>query len=115
MDFKVGENVVLESINNRRSIYGDQIQQGSVTKIGSKYITVETKNAELKFDKRTLRNITRYSSDYILFHNEQELLDARETEELWRYIRKSFEYASKLNLTLEQLRQIASVINEAET
>jgi hypothetical protein len=111
MDYHIGQSVALAPRGNmlRRRPTN---KVGTVTKIGSKYITVETEHDTLLFDKTTMLHVIPHPPDYQLYPCEQALLDAQEHEELLRYLHKAINPSNPASdsLSLEQLRQIKLII-----
>ena len=86
------------------------IREGIVKIVGRKYITVSIERDEYKFHIDTLREVTSYTPSYYLYESKQQIVDEAEYTRLSQSIRKTIEYCSKQDLSLEQLRQIKAII-----
>lgn len=84
-------------------------KEAIVSKVGRKYFELEGLRKR-KFDIETLReeSETNYKSQCYL--TLQEILDEKEEESLTNQIRNIFKTYDKVNLSLDQLRKIAGVI-----
>lgn len=106
----VRQKIWLKAIgNNARN--GAKISEGTVTKVGNKYFSVSIGWAkDIEFHLDSWRQKTGYSEYWKPYESEQAIYDERKTDELYSIIRGKFSgYAN--NFTLEQLNQIAEILN----
>lgn len=96
-DLKIGQ--ILYDLNCKEYI---------VSKVGIKYF--ECIGYRNKFDLKTMRVVSEYTSNIILNPNRQEVLDENETLKLESEIRSIIKPYGKTNLPLEKLRQIISIL-----
>lgn len=118
----VGQKVfikIIERSNAARYIKSDTIDdwiyEGTVIKVGRKYITVKFNNGyEEKFDKEhDYINISKYSADYQLYLTKQEIVDKMEINKLYEKIQYNFNNWNNNNrFNLDQLRRIVNIIDE---
>jgi hypothetical protein len=114
---EVGQRVFLKPINNAARYGNKEIREEVILKAGRKYFSVgkEGETREhwmIKFNIEDLRQVTNYSPDWQLYFSKQEIIDENETLEITREIRRKFEGYGHINLTLDQLRRIQTIINE---
>lgn len=88
-----------------------KIEEYTITKIGTKYFEV----AEMPRDKINKETLKRVCPDYMqyeyqLYLTEQEIKDKNELSNLYDKVRKYFSYYTPNGITLEQLRQIAKIL-----
>lgn len=102
--------VLYREIHNRNS--KAEIKEYTVSKIGKKYFYLN-ENDRYPINKESLKYEDKiYSqSSFQLYKEKQEILDRQERGALIDKIRKSFDWLSKQNFTLEQLREVASILN----
>lgn len=126
LDLKVGQEVVVKIIegsnaSRRENMSLDNIDSwcfnGEVTKVGRKYITVKFNNwqeyqFDIEFDYRN--KYTAGGADYQLYLSKQEVVNEKESNNLYKYIQTEFNGYSgnKGKFTLDQLRRIMDIINE---
>jgi len=105
-----GQTVYLSpGVNTSR--YNTEIREGVITSLGSKCITVTLDGSlTYKFNKVDFDQITDYAADYYLYFSRQEIEDKQEHDILSNDIRKIIREYGKINLSLDQLRKIKSVI-----
>lgn len=108
MKIELGLKVFLRPTGNIAR-YDKNIKTGEITKIGRKYFYVGVE----KFELETLRNINMdCNSAWVLYFSEQEILDEKEKNELSEKFHKLFHWTGNYNkLTLEQLKEMASIAN----
>ena len=115
--FKIGDEVIIRDYGSRTSEDNARNITAIVTKIGKKYVTVQTSwGSEYQFHNE--RNRTYYlamksfvSSENKLFHSEQDYLDWVESEELYKELRNYFG-RFYTDLTIDQLRRIKAITEE---
>ena len=115
--FKIGDEVIIRDYGSRTSEDNARNMTATVTKIGKKYVTVQTYwGGEYQFHNEL--NKTYYlkmksvvSTENKLFKSEQDYLDWAESEELYKELRN---YFGKFytDLTIDQLRRIKAIIEE---
>ncbi|MCC9021783.1 hypothetical protein [Bacillus nakamurai] len=71
----------------------------------------ETKHM-IKFSLGDLKQVTEYVEDWELYLSKQDILDKEEKEKLKLEISSVFNKWSSVDLTLDQLRRIHSIISE---
>ena len=113
---KVGQIVYMApGINNVRR--GVTLQEGTITKVGRKYITITIGGSiwEYRFHKDTLKQETHYTPDYYVWLYKQAYLDSVERTELTHFIQGFFYNGAVLGaekLPLSKLRKIKEIIEE---
>lgn len=118
-NFTVGQTVYLQAINdNARYLKDDKtkIEKGIVSKIGSRYITVDIRNSSYQFD------ITNHfygktnigSPDWKLLLNVEQIEEEKEAEELTQKMKSALSGYSHdyCELSLSKLRRICKIIDE---
>ena len=114
-DFKVGEKCWVEFTGNasRYKSYG-YYEEWIVEKVSNKYVTANG----FKFEEHDcsydgLREKVNGCVDFIIYPNEQMLLDKFETEKLYELVKGKFGgFSRNKELTLDKLRRIKSIIEE---
>ena len=103
MELTVGQAVYLKPIGNaaRRS---SEIRTDKVKSIGKKYFYVEHHNNRF-FIENMSEDMGEYSSNWIAYHSEQDILDERELSENLQWIGKYYKDA-----TLEQTRKVIEIL-----
>ena len=116
-DFHVGQIVYLKTCTNKGECWKyERILEGTVTKIGRKYITVDSNLFEEQFEiENNFRQKTEYSIDMALFLSKQDIYDYWQREYLKRELQKVFSYGrvftyEKRNIDLESLIAIAKIL-----
>ncbi|TVY10004.1 hypothetical protein FPZ49_10995 [Paenibacillus cremeus] len=111
---QVGDKVYLKAVGNnargRKEVY---IREDIISKVGRKYFEVGDGLRPLKFrieDKQ--QKMGGYIADWQLYFSKQEILDEEEVSKLQWEIRKVFDTLGKIDLTLDQLRRIKTIISE---
>lgn len=117
-DFKVGNKVYALTHNN-------EVTEYTVTKVGTKYITVAQIDTERKlnyderkFFKEDLLEVKGWGSPMRLYRSKQELLDTLEKVKILMFLHKFFSSwdsnfsISRKKLSLNTLRKIKSLIEE---
>ena len=102
--------VLYREIHNRNSRV--EIKEYTVSKIGKKYFYLN-ENDRYRINKESLRYEDKdYSQcSFQLYTDKQDILDRLERSDLVDKIRKSFDWLSKQNFTLTQLREVANILN----
>lgn len=114
---QVGDYVYLKPVNNAARYGKHDIVENIIKKVGRKYFEVwdgEHEYTITKFHLDTKRQVTNYSPDWILYFSKQEVINEQEHNKIISEIRKVFEGWSKVNLSLEQLREIKKIIDEGK-
>lgn len=111
---EVGQSVYLKAVgNNARWRDGLHISEDVITKVGRKYFEVGDGRKPLKFHIDDLTQETGgYIADWKLYFSKQDILDEEEFEKLKCDIRMKFDSYGKLNMSLDQLRRIKTIIDE---
>jgi hypothetical protein len=82
-----------------------------VESVGTKYF--KCGNGTLRgfeFKIEDWRERTEYTPNYCLYETEQEWRDKQESDAICNDIRESFAYGNKLNLDIEELREIRAIM-----
>lgn len=90
-----------------------EILELPITKVGTKYFYIKKDWNESPIDKKTLwhRNKTYSQNDFKVFLEKQDIIDAEEKRKLCDSLYKAFDGYRSSQYTLEQLRQVAAIIN----
>ena len=111
----VGQTVWVKLTGNvaRYRDKNDLIAEAVVEKVGTKYFYLD-RFCSRKFDITEMREATNYAPAYQVYLSPQEIKDEEEFEEKLDVVRKFFRQYGKVNIALEELRQVyAVVIKEA--
>lgn len=117
---KLGDTVWIQLTGNAvrgKKNRNELIEAWKITKVGRKYITAKpTVGREIQFIKNNtqykgLIEKTKYSIDYVLYKDKQDILDKLEKGDIIRSLRKVF-YDDFKGLSLDKLRRIKQVIDE---
>jgi hypothetical protein len=117
---EIGDKVYLLKINDNARYYRyhdddaiNYIQEDIVAKVGRKYFGL-TNHSREKFSLETMSDIvTCGSSDWAVYMSVQEIYDEKEKSTLEREVGKVFDWSSRKKLSLNQLRRIKAIIDEA--
>lgn len=125
LDLKKGQQVFVKieegsNAARRKRLSLDNIEdwvfEGTIVSVGRKYVTVKYKGgAEDKFEVENdyRQHYTYGGSDYKLYTNKQDIIDEKESEDLYREIERAFNNWNNNNkYTLHQLKRIKEIINE---
>ena len=122
MDLREGQTVYLWATGRTSASKDESIVEAVLQKIGTRYLTVGIgKYCKYKFDKKTLREATRYSPDYYLYFDRQQIEDERESQQLMSEIHEIIKdnhhahrnhLGYRKNLNLDQLRRIKAILTE---
>ena len=106
----IGQTVWLVRSNHYRKEH--EPIESTISSIGGKYFKLKDGDTRRKFDIETLKLVT--ESNYVdrCYLTLGEILDEKESDKLVRQIRSIFRDYGKSNLTLEQLRNIMTVVSE---
>lgn len=117
-DFKVGQKVYSESVNNSFSKYNTDgnIREEEVVSVGNKYVTTNVN----KYSLETGEEVSSYGVHYVLHFDKEEVERKVAKDKLYKRLVKEFEQKfgglenQKLYkaLTLEDLQEIASIIDK---
>ena len=116
-DFHVGQKVYLKSISGKIDPWKyEKVFEGTVTKIGRKFVSVKCHGWEYQFDfTDNFRQKTEFCADYVLFLTEQAVRDYWQMEYLMREMRKIFSYGrvppSNMTINLPALVSIAEILH----
>lgn len=117
-DFKVGQKVYSESVNNSFSKYGTDgnIREEEVVSVGNKYVTTNVN----KYSLETGEEISNYGVRHVLHLDKEEAERKVAKDKLYKRLVKEFK--EKLGglenqslykaLTLEDLQEIAGIIDK---
>jgi hypothetical protein len=105
---KVGQTVWVVKPQHRGSA---TIEEGVVYKCGTKYFFTGSERWGIKFDYKTLREVTEYSYAARVYLAKEEYDNEQEYLELYHKIRKEFDGYRTSRLTLQQLREINKIIS----
>lgn len=107
----VGETLFL--VHDRQRA-GKHTSLATVSKVGRKYFYLDNGvHGELAFHLDTWRYVTDYNkNEYIVYETEQAYLDEVELETLkWRF-KRTFDWADRQSVTLDQARRIQAILDE---
>lgn len=117
-DFKVGQKVYSESVNNSFSKYNTDgnIREEEVVSVGNKYVTTNVN----KYSLETGEEVSSYGVHYVLHLDKEEVERKVAKDKLYKRLVKEFEqkFGGLENqslykaLTLEDLQEIASIIDK---
>lgn len=110
-DFKVGQ-IVYGKPGVNESRRNKEILEGTIEKVGNKYIDVKFGYREFKYYIEDLKQKTEYTTDFYLYLNKQEIQDEEESSLLTKDIKRKFDGWGKIDLSLDQLRRIKAIIDE---
>jgi hypothetical protein len=106
----VGQKLWLNAVGNNAR-YGAKISEGIVTKVGNKYFSVSIgMGKDIDFHLDIWRQKTEYSEYWKPYESEQDIHDERKRDVLYCEIRSKFQNYNT-NLTLQELEQIAEILN----
>lgn len=88
------------------------LTEATITKVGKKYFEVDAVRG--KFYIEDLRFVTEYSSNCRVYLSRHDYEDEKETKYLEDKLRSIFKVYGRTNLSLEQLRQINKIIQDAK-
>ena len=114
-DFKVGEKCYVEfSGNASRYKSKGYYEEWIVEKVSNKYVTANGfKFEEHDLSYEGLMEKVNGCVDFIIYPNEQMLLDKFETEKLYDLVKSKFSgFSRNKEFTLDKLRRIKSIIEE---
>jgi hypothetical protein len=128
LDLKAGQEVAVKIITgsnaSRRTNMGlsnidEWCFDGKVVKVGRKYITVNfNEYQECQFDiESDYRNkYTAGGADYQLYSSKEEIIEEKESDDLYRDIQTQFSSHGGNNgkFTLSQLKRIISIVSESK-
>lgn len=84
-----------------------------VTKVGRKYISVESEERFIfDFYKDNFLEVTNYSADYKLYSNIEEVYEERERKQLLKLIRNKIGQYGVVNISVEKLKMIQEILNK---
>lgn len=123
-NFKVGQIVILKPIgDNARHIRNDDtkdimdfLEEWEVEKVGRKYVTVTKDHkpyCSLRFDMEDNMQVDTYGRSWALYTSIQAMQDESEFNDIERNLRKLFSQYGKLKLSLDQLKRINKIVEEA--
>lgn len=117
-DFKVGQKVYSESVNNSFSKYNTDgsIREEEIVGVGNKYVTTNVN----KYSLETGEEVSNYGVHYVLHLDKEEVERKVAKDKLYKRLVKEFEqkFGGLKNqtlykaLTLEDLQEIASIIDK---
>ena len=109
----VGETLYSLNIGNAARRTEQKLTPLVVTKCGSKYFTLGEGWQATQFHIETWRQKTEYSAEQAIYESPQEWEDENEANNLRERFRKAFDHWNPgPNLSLNQLRRIAEIMNE---
>lgn len=110
---QVGDDIYLKPTNNasRRTT---EIREWKIKSVGRKYFEAwdgKRDNSAMKFYIDGLKQVTKFTPNWIVYFSKQEILDEREFFEIFNHVRNVFSRLTKPNLSLKQLREIKKIID----
>lgn len=110
----VGQKVFVRKIGNsaRHRKPEELITEEEIESIGKIYFYLKGYSRQ-KFGIEEMRDISNYSSNFIVYENKQDYLDEDEYSNLLDEIRKVFGSYGRCDLNLDQLRRICEIIKSA--
>lgn len=115
-ELSVGREVYLRPVGDNARRGNTEPVEYLIKKVGRKYFEVWDGKMEyttVKFNISDRTQTTEYAADWMFYFTKQEILDEIEFESLRWDISKVFKEYGRLNLTLDQLRRIKSVLDES--
>lgn len=123
LNFKKGDKCIIARIWNQRSICVgktplDNLErwtwEAEVITVSEKYTTVDFNGTQMKFVNEFdyIERVARGEGSYKLYTSRDELLNIIETDRLYDEVRKEFSSYHNSKFTLEQLKQMLSIINK---
>lgn len=105
-DYKIGQQVALKYVNNMARYDKDGYRIGNITKLGNKYLYVDSIaiSMESGYEK------TNYSPDYQLYDSEQHLLDEMHKEKLLFGIRNELGNYGTCEISYNKIKEIAEIL-----
>ena len=121
MPVKVGDEIIVKPTYELYRIYGKEPRKAIVKKVGKKYFyadiegTVGDHNGLSRFDREMYGSSPYYLTGWRGYLSLKDIEDENEKNLLLQDIRKFFEHPNNIEkLTLDQVRQIKSIIGDIE-
>jgi hypothetical protein len=110
---KVGQVVYVKRVGNaaRRRDEKDLVTEETIEKVGNKYFYLKG-YYRYKFSIEEKRDISEYSSNFIVYESMKEIEEETEYFTKVENIRKIFERYGRCSLSLDQIRRINNIIQE---
>lgn len=110
-DFKIGDNIYVVPIGNMTRYYSEPIES-KIKYIGRKYFTIDGYMFyRMKFSLEDMMNVTVFSKDWRVYNSLEELHDEKESKYLCMKIRERFNRISDPGISIENIREIAKILN----
>lgn len=109
---KIGQEVFIKRIGNAaRHIKNpnDLISKEIVESVGKKYFKLKNYRRE-KFSIKDMRDVSDYSSNYLVYESEQQIKDEMETNKIRKFI-ESYPFGK---LSLERLKEIEQMLKDSQ-
>jgi hypothetical protein len=107
--FSIGMTVYYKSLSGRK---GDDtsLKETKITKVGNKYVEITEKWVGRFYKDSLKHDAGEYSSRYQLYLNKEHYEIELEKQLIQRELRDYFQGYSKIDLSIEKLRQILSIV-----
>jgi hypothetical protein len=92
-------------------LYNWDEKEFTVKKIARKYFEVEETWHKIEIATLKYTNPDYMQANYQLYRDKNEILHTKERRKLIDQLRKAFSYYGDIDYTLEQLRQVAEILN----
>jgi hypothetical protein len=106
----VGETLYSLNIGNAARGCEQVLTPVIVEKVGNKYFSCHNGYYSRKYNISNWMEYSQYMPNSILYEKEQDWLDKKEAEEIFRKLRELFTSYGKINFTLEQLRKVQEIL-----
>lgn len=111
----VGQILYSLNVGNAARNREQKLTKVTVSKVGSKYFTCETENGfDTKYNIDTWGEISDCIAGSCLYETEQEYLDEKLSNELFRVIKDAFSGYTNSIFSLAQLHRINEIIKESK-
>ena len=117
-DLKVGQIVFVRKVGSSARYAQDPIVEAVIEKVGVKYLYLKGYiSSKFGFEypeSSVVRDISEHSANYEVYLSKQEIIDDIEKYNLKLELKRFFDWSGKAShLTLEQLREIKAITDEA--
>ena len=106
----VGTKVCVSDLDTNNRLPNLQYKNGTITKIGKKYFTVDFGGYSMEFVKETHYEKTVYSPNKRAYFTEKEILDEIELHERFNELRVLLDYRNKDKYSLHQYKKAIEIL-----